>query len=30
MFRTSDSDIAPVRPRLARWEHKRPQGTAGH
>ena len=20
----------PVRPRLARWEHKRPQGAAGH
>ena len=22
--------FAPVRPRLARWEHKRPQGAAGH
>ena len=22
--------FAPVRPRLARWENKRPQGAAGH
>ena len=22
--------FAPVRPRLARWEYKRPQGAAGH
>ena len=22
--------FAPVRPRLARWEHKRPRGAAGH
>ena len=22
--------FAPVRPRLARWEHRRPQGGAGH
>ena len=22
--------FAPVQPRLARWEHKRPQGAAGH
>ena len=22
--------FAPVRPRLARWEYRRPQGTAGH
>ena len=22
--------FAPVRPRLARWEQKRPQGAAGH
>ena len=22
--------FAPARPRLARWDHKRPQGAAGH
>ena len=32
-FATSVRDLpffAPVRPRLARWEYKRPQGAAGH